>query len=91
MYIVCINYRPMSLSDLESVDREFHQSLCWIQERDISGEMLDLTFSVTEEVFGQTVEKELKPGGQRIFVTEKNKKVCSKKIIFKYKFDKLVH
>lgn len=65
----------MSLSDLESVDREFHQSLCWIQERDISGEMLDLTFSVTEEVFGQTAEKELKPGGQRIFVTEKNKKV----------------
>jgi E3 ubiquitin-protein ligase HECW2 len=64
---------PMSLSDLESVDREFHQSLCWIQERDISGEMLDLTFSVTEEVFGQTVEKELKPGGQRIFVTEKKK------------------
>lgn len=65
----------MSLSDLESVDREFHQSLCWVQERDISGEMLDLTFSVTEEVFGQTVEKELKPGGQRIFVTDKNKKV----------------
>lgn len=72
----------MSLSDLESVDREFHQSLCWIQERDISGEMLDLTFSVTEEVFGQTVEKELKPGGQRIFVTEKNKKVNIFNIIF---------
>jgi len=65
----------MSLSDLESVDREFHQSLCWVQERDISGEMLDLTFSVTEEVFGQTVEKELKHGGQRISVTDKNKKV----------------
>jgi len=72
---------PMSLSDLESVDREFHQSLCWIQERDISGEMLDLTFSVTEEVFGQTVEKELKPGGQRIFVTEKNKKEYIDKIV----------
>jgi len=71
----------MSLSDLESVDREFHQSLCWVQERDISGEMLDLTFSVTEEVFGQTAEKELKPGGQRIYVTEKNKKV---EYIFKY-------
>ncbi|XP_025204301.1 E3 ubiquitin-protein ligase HECW2-like [Melanaphis sacchari] len=72
---------PMSLSDLESVDREFHQSLCWVQERDISGEMLDLTFSVTEEVFGQTVEKELKPGGQRIFVTDKNKKEYIDKIV----------
>jgi len=65
----------MSLSDLESVDREFHQSLCWILEREISGETLHLTFSVTEEVFGQNIEKELKPGGQRIVVTDKNKKV----------------
>ncbi|XP_050546204.1 E3 ubiquitin-protein ligase HECW2-like [Daktulosphaira vitifoliae] len=72
---------PMSLSDLESVDREFHQSLCWIKERDISGEMLDLTFSVTEEVFGQNIEKDLKPGGQRIFVTEKNKKEYIDKIV----------
>lgn len=70
-------FRPMSLSDLESVDREFHQSLCWVQERDISVEMLDLTFSVTEEVCGHAVEKELKPGGQRIFVTERNKKVIN--------------
>jgi len=38
------------LSDLESLDSGFHQSLMWLKENDIS-EMadLDLTFSVTEE------------------------------------------
>lgn len=67
--------RPVSLSDLESLDSEFHQSLLWIKERDISCETLDLTFAVTEEVFGQAVERELKPGGRNVPVTEKNKKV----------------
>ncbi len=39
------------LSDLESLDAGFHQSLMWIKENDISetAEALDLTFSVTEE------------------------------------------
>lgn len=67
----------VALSDLESLDSEFHQSLQWIREHDVStqGE-LELTFSVTEEVFGQVLERELKPGGRNIPVTEKNKKVC---------------
>lgn len=65
----------MSLSDLESLDGEFHQSLLWIKENDISSDLLDLTFAVTEELFGQVVERELKPGGRNINVTEKNKKV----------------
>jgi E3 ubiquitin-protein ligase HECW2 len=66
----------VSLSDLESLDGEFHQSLLWIKENDISSDLLDLTFAVTEELFGQVVERELKPGGRNISVTEKNKKVC---------------
>jgi hypothetical protein len=65
----------VSLSDLESLDGEFHQSLLWIKENDISSDLLDLTFAVTEELFGQVVERELKPGGRNISVTEKNKKV----------------
>lgn len=65
----------MSLSDLESLDGEFHQSLLWIKENDISSDLLDLTFAVTEELFGQVVERELKPGGRNISVNEKNKKV----------------
>lgn len=69
---------PVALSDLESLDSEFHQSLQWIKEHDVStqGE-LELTFAVTEELFGQVLERELKPGGRNIPVTEKNKKVCS--------------
>lgn len=67
---------PVALSDLESLDFEFHQSLQWIREHDVSmqGE-LELTFAVTEEVFGQVLERELKPGGRNVPVTEKNKKV----------------
>lgn len=66
---------PCSLSDLESLDHEFHQSLVWVKENDISSDTLDLTFSVTEEFLGKVIEKELKPGGRNINVTEKNKKV----------------
>lgn len=63
------------MSDLESLDGEFHQSLQWIQDHNISKEDLHLTFAVTEQVFGQPVEVELKPGGKNISVTEKNKRV----------------
>lgn len=62
------------MSDLEYLDAEFHQSLLWLKENDISDMGLDLTFSVTEEVAGQIVEKELKPNGKNIGVAERNKK-----------------
>ncbi|XP_038819171.1 E3 ubiquitin-protein ligase HECW1-like [Salvelinus namaycush] len=61
------------LSDLEYLDEEFHQSLQWMKDNDIT-DMLDLTFTVNEEVFGQVTERELKSGGANINVTEKNKK-----------------
>ncbi|KAK6617938.1 hypothetical protein RUM43_014167 [Polyplax serrata] len=72
---------PCSLSDLESLDGEFHQSLVWIKDNNISGDQLDLTFSVTEELLGKIVEKELKPGGCHINVTEKNKKEYIERIV----------
>ncbi|XP_066248199.1 E3 ubiquitin-protein ligase HECW2 isoform X2 [Euwallacea similis] len=73
---------PVALSDLESLDFEFHQSLQWIKEHDVSvqGE-LELTFAVTEEVFGQVKERELKPGGRNVPVTEKNKKEYLERIV----------
>ncbi|CAB1349656.1 unnamed protein product, partial [Coregonus sp. 'balchen'] len=61
------------LSDLEYLDEEFHQSLQWMKENDIT-DILDLTFTVNEEVFGQVTERELKSGGSNLQVTEKNKK-----------------
>ncbi|XP_050724591.1 E3 ubiquitin-protein ligase HECW2-like isoform X3 [Eriocheir sinensis] len=64
---------PVSLSDVESLDSEFHQSLLWVKDNDIT-DILELTFCVTEEIWGHVVEKDLKPGGKNIAVTERNKK-----------------
>ncbi|KAL1006335.1 hypothetical protein UPYG_G00071000 [Umbra pygmaea] len=61
------------LSDLEYLDEEFHQSLQWMKDNDIT-DILELTFTVNEEVFGQVTERELKSGGSSLQVTEKNKK-----------------
>ena len=66
----------MSLSDVESLDEEFHGSLMWLKENEITDpDRLGMTFCVNEEVFGKIIERELKPGGKNIFVNEKNKKV----------------
>lgn len=72
---------PWSLEDLEYVDAEFHQSINFIKENDISDLDLDLFFSVLEEIAGKVVEKELKPGGKNIPVTEKNKKEYIEKMV----------
>lgn len=47
-----VSLRPTDLSDLEYLDEEFHQSLQWMKDNDIT-DILDLTFTVNEEVFGQ--------------------------------------
>ncbi|XP_033762658.1 E3 ubiquitin-protein ligase HECW2-like [Pecten maximus] len=65
---------PWSLGDVEALDAEFHQSLLWVKENDITELDMDLTFSVNEEVFGQVTERELKLNGKTLAVTEKNKK-----------------
>jgi hypothetical protein len=61
-----------SLSDLETLDPEYYQSLMWIKENDIT-DVLDLTFSVTEDKLGQIHEHDLKENGRNLKVTEKNK------------------
>ncbi|KAF9468470.1 hypothetical protein BDZ94DRAFT_1153978 [Collybia nuda] len=65
--------KHMTLADLESVDAELHRSLVWMLENDIT-DVLDETFSTTEERFGEHVTIELRPGGQELPVTEENKK-----------------
>lgn len=44
-----------------------------IRKNDIT-DVLDETFSVTEDRFGEIIEIELKPGGANIAVTQENKK-----------------
>ncbi|CAF0994363.1 unnamed protein product [Didymodactylos carnosus] len=61
-----------TLSDLQSLDPEFHQSLLWIKDNSVVD--MDLYFYVNEEYCGKIIEKELKLDGKNILVTEKNKK-----------------
>lgn len=71
--------KPIDLKDMESVDTEYFNSLVWIMENDPAE--LDLTFAVDEESFGKTVQRELKPNGSNIPVTNDNKQEY-----MKYKF-----
>ncbi|XP_042199995.1 E3 ubiquitin-protein ligase NEDD4a isoform X2 [Callorhinchus milii] len=64
--------KAITLKDMESVDSEYYNSLMWILENDPTD--LDLRFTVDEELFGQTQQHELKPGGSEILITNKNKK-----------------
>ncbi|GAB1600875.1 E3 ubiquitin-protein ligase HECW2-like [Argonauta hians] len=70
-----------TIADVEALDTEFHQSLLWIQDTDITEHDLVMTFSVNEEVFGQVTERELKPNGKNIPVTEKTKKEYIEKMV----------
>ncbi|KAH9480424.1 putative E3 ubiquitin-protein ligase hulA [Psilocybe cubensis] len=65
--------KHMTLADLEAVDADLHRSLVWMLENDIT-DVLDETFTTTEERFGELVTIDLKPGGEDIPVTEANKK-----------------
>ncbi|XP_024151244.1 E3 ubiquitin-protein ligase NEDD4a isoform X2 [Oryzias melastigma] len=64
--------KPITLQDMESVDSEYFNSLKWILEND--PEDLDMRFTIDEDLFGQTHQHELKPGGADIVVTNENKK-----------------
>ncbi|KAG6335883.1 hypothetical protein ID866_3220 [Astraeus odoratus] len=65
--------KKVTLSDLESVDADLHRGLTWMLENDIT-DVIDETFTTTEERFGELVTIELKPGGTDVNVTEENKK-----------------
>ncbi|KAN0060814.1 E3 ubiquitin-protein ligase tom1 [Thecaphora frezii] len=64
--------KPVDYRDLESIDPEYFKSLQWMLDNDIT-DVLDLTFSVDTEEFGETKIIELKPNGTNIPVTEENK------------------
>ncbi|XP_061943374.1 E3 ubiquitin-protein ligase NEDD4 isoform X8 [Apis cerana] len=63
--------KSIDLKDMESVDSEYYNSLLWIKENDPSE--LELTFCVDEESFGHTSQRELKPDGANIPLTDENK------------------
>ncbi|KAG8899505.1 hypothetical protein FRB99_006689 [Tulasnella sp. 403] len=65
--------KKITLSDLESVDAELHRGMTWMLENDIT-DVIDETFTTTEDRFGEMVTIDLKPGGGDVPVTEENKK-----------------
>ncbi|XP_060560176.1 E3 ubiquitin-protein ligase NEDD4-like isoform X2 [Ruditapes philippinarum] len=63
--------KRITLDDMESVDSEYYNSMCYIRDND--PECLDLYFSIEEDYFGEITERELKPNGKDILVTDANK------------------
>ncbi|TLD36775.1 hypothetical protein E2P81_ATG02557 [Venturia nashicola] len=64
--------KAISIKDMESLDLEYYKSLQWILENDISG-ILEETFSVETEAFGEHKVEDLIENGRDIPVTEANK------------------
>jgi len=65
--------KKVNLADLESVDAELHRGMTWMIENDIT-DIIDETFTTTEDRFGELVTIELKPGGGDVAVSEENKR-----------------
>ncbi|OMJ30040.1 E3 ubiquitin-protein ligase TOM1-like [Smittium culicis] len=64
--------KPVDYKDLEALDPEYSKSLQWILDNDIT-DVVDETFSVELDDFGQRRVIELLPNGSQIQVTEENK------------------
>uniref|UniRef100_A0A914UWT3 HECT-type E3 ubiquitin transferase n=1 Tax=Plectus sambesii TaxID=2011161 RepID=A0A914UWT3_9BILA len=72
--------QPCSISDLESLDSQFHSSLQWLQDNPVT-EDLQLTFTINEEIAGKVTERELKANGSELVVTEENKDDYIRRIV----------
>ncbi|PFH59572.1 hypothetical protein XA68_12140 [Ophiocordyceps unilateralis] len=66
--------KAVTLADMEGVDADFHRSLQWMLDNDISGGILEQTFSTEDERFGVMTTEDLIPNGRNIDVTNENKK-----------------
>ncbi|KAH9176780.1 hypothetical protein EDB89DRAFT_1939867, partial [Lactarius sanguifluus] len=64
--------KPVDYRDVEWIDPEYYNSLCWILENDPSP--LDLNFSVEGDEFGVTKIVPLKENGESIPVTLENRR-----------------
>ncbi|KAI9928571.1 hypothetical protein AWENTII_000643 [Aspergillus wentii] len=64
--------KKVSLQDMEGVDEDLHRNLTWTLDNDIDG-IMELTFCVDDEKFGERRTIDLIPGGRDIPVTNENK------------------
>lgn len=65
--------KKVSLADMEGVDADFHRTLMWTLDNSVEDVIFE-HFAVEDEVFGEKVIIDLKPGGRDIEVTDENKK-----------------
>lgn len=64
--------RPVDYRDMESIDPEYYNSLVWMLENDIT-DVLDLTFAIETEFFGELQVVDLIENGRDVPVTQENK------------------
>lgn len=64
--------KPVSIKDMETLDLDYYKSVVWMLENDIT-DIITETFSVEDEVFGETKIVDLIPDGRNVQVTEENK------------------
>lgn len=64
--------KKIAIQDMESVDAELFRSLTWMLDNDIT-DVLEETFSVEDEIFGDRRVVDLKPNGRNVPVTNENK------------------
>lgn len=72
--------RPVSLKDMESLDPDYYKSLVWILENDIT-DIIEETFSVETDDYGEHKVINLIQDGSNIAVTEANKQEYVKSIV----------
>lgn len=68
------------MRDLEGIDPEYHKSLQWMLENDITG-VIDQEFVAEERIYGESKNVPLKEGGENIQVTEENKEEYVKLVV----------
>jgi E3 ubiquitin-protein ligase HUWE1 len=68
------------MRDLESIDPEFHKSLQWMLDNDIT-DVIDQEFTIEDDQFGEQKVVELKEGGKSIPLTEENKEEYVKLVV----------
>jgi E3 ubiquitin-protein ligase HUWE1 len=90
--------RTVDMRDLESIDPEYHKSLQWMLDNDITG-VIDVScssgastnpsqqeFTIEDDQFGEKKIVELKEGGAKIPVTENNKQEYVR-LVVSYRLD----
>lgn len=80
--------RPVDYRDMESIDPEYYNSLVWMLENDIT-DVLDQTFAIEADYFGEMQIIDLIEDGRNIPVTQENK-VEFVKLVTEYKLTKSI-